>query len=316
MQRIEFKEAPCDMTTHEVLWTNVKIAVACSNNSILNNAIAAWIKYNRERGYQYLERKFRKHNIDVYILAKPTTPKDRRTMRFVDQFTLKELKYQLTFLMKDEDVAMAEILKHHNDYDENFRKIADAGIPVERGTLIELKRSGYNMFTFNSNNMFNNLSSGKMLMHPIRVNLETEFNNTFQKYQNSDYKLSTKLYDKNGNGEEIFAMMGEKNGVTKCLTSIGIMMGNPNTGDEQDIKFVLLQDKDTWTWDDDMDKITPEEKKRIEDEKKRLAEEEKKKEEELKRKAEEEKRQAEADAEVEEEEESDEDDEESDEESE
>lgn len=250
MQRIEFQDAPDAWPRDEILWKNLNIAIACNNMGMVFNAMTAWLKYNKALGYKGLEKRLRKEKVDAYILAKPTTPKDRLEMKFVDQYTLAELDYQLIVLMKPEKESMAEILTHHKSYEDNFNNISNAGIAVERNTYYELKRAGLNMFTFNSDRMLTNLCLGTKIMIPIKVNLEIEFNNVFKKYQDSEYTLSTKTYGHTKDGQEVYAMLGSKNGETKLLSSIGMMMGNPITG-EDDIKFVLLQDQSTWTWEED-----------------------------------------------------------------
>ena len=251
MQRIEFQDAPDSMTRDDIIWKNLNIAVACNNMGIVFNAMTAWLKYNKNLGYKGLEKQFRKEKIDAYILAKPTTVKDRQDMRFVDQYTLRELNYQLIVIMKSDKEALKEILTHHDTYEDNFNNIPNAGIAVEKNTYFELKRAGLNMFTFNSDIMLSSLCAGTKIMIPIRVNLENEFNNVFRKYQDSEYFLSTKIYGHAKDGQEVYSMTGSKDGVTKLLSSIGMMIGNTITGDEKDIKFILLQDQSTWTWEED-----------------------------------------------------------------
>lgn len=113
------KESPTDIALH-----NLKIGDSKLHLALFANASAGWIKADRRRTMQDLEKLCRSHNFNTHVIAKKTSDK----LISWSEKTEVKLEYEAWFSCRPQESALKELLTFHNSYKENFEALEKTGI--------------------------------------------------------------------------------------------------------------------------------------------------------------------------------------------
>lgn len=117
---------PTTETIDEIIWHNLKQADSILNLNLFIASSMAWIKNNPIKNFQDLESELRKHELNTHLYAKEFKPSDN--LKLVAPNKLFEPKYECIYSCRPPKYALEEIMQYWKSYEENFEKLALAGM--------------------------------------------------------------------------------------------------------------------------------------------------------------------------------------------
>jgi hypothetical protein len=117
---------PTIETIDEIIWHNIKEADSILNLNLFITSAMAWIENNPTKTFQDLERELRKRNLNTHLYAKEFEKKDNFVLTAPNK--LFEPKYECIYSCRPPKYALEEIMQYWNSYEENFEKLALAGM--------------------------------------------------------------------------------------------------------------------------------------------------------------------------------------------
>lgn len=122
-------EAPPQESLHDILWSNLKIADSQLNLELFIMASQAWLKLNPTETYQKLEKELRERNLQTYICAGINKAALGMKLTPINKLNYTP-EYEAIFSCRPPPYALQEVLQTSSTYEENFAKLAKAGVYV------------------------------------------------------------------------------------------------------------------------------------------------------------------------------------------
>lgn len=117
---------PTTETIDEIIWHNLKQADSILNLNLFIASSMAWLENNPTKNFQDLESELRKHNLNTHLYAKEFVAKDEFILTAPNK--LFEPKYECIYSCRPPKYALEEIMQYWKSYEENFEKLALAGM--------------------------------------------------------------------------------------------------------------------------------------------------------------------------------------------
>ena len=101
---------------------------------IIINAITGWFKSNPDSITTDLEKKLREDNLDIHLIAAEPNI-DTRYYKMVLPYNMsQECDKMILFSCRPEKKGLEEVLRHSTSYEENFERLNNAGIIIDKST--------------------------------------------------------------------------------------------------------------------------------------------------------------------------------------
>lgn len=134
---------PTTESIEEIIWHNLLQADSILNLNLFIASSAAWIKNNPTKNYQDLERELRKRHFNTHLFAKKFEVSNKFTLNAPND--LFEPKYECIYSCRPPKYALSEIMQYWNSYEENFDKLALAGV-VSVKSVSDMKQKNSETF--------------------------------------------------------------------------------------------------------------------------------------------------------------------------
>ena len=253
MKKIVFKPSG-ELEKDDVYWTNIKSASESGDFRLLMTCIIAWAHNNQSKSMCDLERKFRSDNIPVYLIA---STNQRDNMDPFNLFKNSVATYELVVYIGTDDICMPEILKYAQTYDENFERLVDTGLWVNKEIITDIDKAS-NFFKPINNSVQQQIHSGDFILGFQDVNINLLLQEDIRIAEDSGKKIVMNFISTAENGSGIYSLIFVDEQNNHILVSeIGIMMGYNEDSQTvislDDVKnsesvAIILNNPSTWHW--------------------------------------------------------------------
>ena len=235
MFKLKFKKS--EIPENELSYENLKIVSKTHDLMIIMNAITGWFKSNPDCKTTDLEKKLREDKLDIHLISAELEVDKNKYKMILPYNMSEECDRMIIYSCRPEKEALEELLTHAKSYDENFARLNNAGIIMDRSIkeIVEVKKD------FEEQTDFERLKDVSGLVELKIDTFEDVFNGCikfFKEKYGEEPEIS--LIGMGINGEAVNALTYKG----RLCCPVGIMIGYKE--DEKLIKYININDKKTW----------------------------------------------------------------------